>query len=697
MPPSTNDIRLVVIAEVQKALKELREFREETQDLNKVGSRVDRGFTAAGKAMRFFASALAIRETADMAIEAAKLADNARDLRSTLNRLAAKEGADSIKLMKDLREATAGTVSEVDLMKKATLGKFLGIDLKNIPTLLEFARLRARETGEDVNFLVDSIVRGIGRKSILILDNLGLSMNDLRRETEAMLREQNRWTGELSESVVQLNFQEAAIRAARKGIEESTVSTGKSADQLARLNAEWQNLQVILGILFTGPVADGLEFINELFEKLGLNIDVALAEGLEKGLVTAEQDLKEVNEQLAEVNKQLKDIGDAPAAAAGDFLPPVLGDLLGETPAQAKLRLENRRKTLEQDKEIFEDYIKDIREIIARDAPDPEIPRTEIDPAEVARQKQIADLIAKLRLEAAVRGARNEFEARRIEIDAQFEREKALLAGHQEGLEQLELTHQERLADLRQDIAERQTKLLQEQQERELELKLEAQRKSLRILEEEFERHRQLNRELLSELEQPLTRFISGMLDSASTARQVWNQLFSDLKASITRFLASQAVKGLLNFVANAFLPGAGNLFGGIIGNIFFKGAQHGEHIPGSRSGQVRIVGENNTEEVIIPTRRFWDFVTGQFNLPDGFNISRIPAPQLPAPTNNTHTRVERHNTSSEKVVRVLLESIAPDQNRVVEYFVDVNRNILIPDNRFVDEFLTTKQSEFEQ
>lgn len=85
-------------------------------------------------------------------------------------------------LLNDLRTATKNTVSDLELMKNAVKAKNFEIPLKELGTLMEFARRRAKDTGENVDYLVDSIVTGIGRKSPLILDNLGISASALKDE-----------------------------------------------------------------------------------------------------------------------------------------------------------------------------------------------------------------------------------------------------------------------------------------------------------------------------------------------------------------------------------------------------------------------------------------------------------------------------------------------------------------------------------
>ena len=84
--------------------------------------------------------------------------------------------------LQGLRKATRGLVTDLELMKRTVMAGNLGIPIQEMGTLLEFATRRARETGESVDYLVNSIVIGIGRKSPRILDNLGISASRLSKE-----------------------------------------------------------------------------------------------------------------------------------------------------------------------------------------------------------------------------------------------------------------------------------------------------------------------------------------------------------------------------------------------------------------------------------------------------------------------------------------------------------------------------------
>lgn len=123
------------------------------------------------------AGAFAVREVASFALEVSKLAGEADGVEAAFNKL-----PNATRLMLDLKEATGNTVSELDLMKRTVQATNFGISLESLPKLLEFAAVRAQQTGQSVEYLVDSIVTGIGRKSPLILDNLGISATALKEK-----------------------------------------------------------------------------------------------------------------------------------------------------------------------------------------------------------------------------------------------------------------------------------------------------------------------------------------------------------------------------------------------------------------------------------------------------------------------------------------------------------------------------------
>ena len=133
-------------------------------------------------------------------------------------------------ILDELRAATKGTVNDFELMKATVQAKDFRIPLEDLGKYLQFAQLKAQQTGQSVDYMTNSIITGLGRQSTLILDNLGISA--------AEINEQIAKTGDFMKAVgVIVNEQ---LSAAGEGY----VSM---ADKIAQKNTELQNAQLKLG------------------------------------------------------------------------------------------------------------------------------------------------------------------------------------------------------------------------------------------------------------------------------------------------------------------------------------------------------------------------------------------------------------------------------------------------------------------
>jgi len=127
----------------------------------------------------FIAAAFATDKILAFGKEIFALASKAEGVTAAFKRLAPPG------LLDDLRKATLGTVDDFQLMQRAVQASNFKIPLDQLATYLQFATQRALETGQSVDYLVDSIITGLGRESVMILDNLGLSAASIRKEMEA--------------------------------------------------------------------------------------------------------------------------------------------------------------------------------------------------------------------------------------------------------------------------------------------------------------------------------------------------------------------------------------------------------------------------------------------------------------------------------------------------------------------------------
>nr|DAS24949.1 MAG TPA: tail tape measure protein [Caudoviricetes sp.] len=183
------------------------------------GNLLTKGAELAGSAVQKLTGS--ISETIDKSIELAESADGITH---------AFEKIGTADYLQELRTATKGTVSDIELMQAAVKAKDFRIPLEDLGKYLSFAQLKAQQTGQSLDYMVDSIVTGLGRQSPQILDNLGLSASEISEKTKE--------TGDFMKgvaSIVEKNLAEAG---------ETYIS---AADRAAQRTIELENAQLALG------------------------------------------------------------------------------------------------------------------------------------------------------------------------------------------------------------------------------------------------------------------------------------------------------------------------------------------------------------------------------------------------------------------------------------------------------------------
>lgn len=112
----------------------------------------------------------------DITAEGIEMAASADGVQRAFDKL------DDGQILNNLRKATKGTVTDLDLMKATVQAKDFRIPLEDLGKYLQFAQLKAQQTGQSVDYLTSSIITGLGRQSVMILDNLGLSAAEINEQ-----------------------------------------------------------------------------------------------------------------------------------------------------------------------------------------------------------------------------------------------------------------------------------------------------------------------------------------------------------------------------------------------------------------------------------------------------------------------------------------------------------------------------------
>ena len=156
---------------------DLKQFRSAMGNIDHSLKRLSGGFGALGGVIGASFAVDAIRQ---FATEAVELANQAEGVKVAFDRL------NDPQLLSKLQTATSGTVDDLKLMQVAVKAKNFRIPMDVLAKGLEFAQRRAQDTGESVDYMVDSFVTGLGRESVKILDNLGISTIELQEKTKEL-------------------------------------------------------------------------------------------------------------------------------------------------------------------------------------------------------------------------------------------------------------------------------------------------------------------------------------------------------------------------------------------------------------------------------------------------------------------------------------------------------------------------------
>lgn len=165
-----------------------------------------------------------ISKVASLAQESMEVAKQAEGIEIAFQRIN-KPG-----LLENLRKETHNTVNDMQLMQQAV--KFANFDLpvEQLGKLLAFAQQQAKDTGESLDYMVNSLVDGMTRQSPKILDNLGISAQKIKEKSAE--------TGDFVQGVIAI-------------IQERMEKTGDyvetAADRSAKANARVVNAQLELG------------------------------------------------------------------------------------------------------------------------------------------------------------------------------------------------------------------------------------------------------------------------------------------------------------------------------------------------------------------------------------------------------------------------------------------------------------------
>ncbi len=251
----------ILITATDKASGVLSNISKQTQSFS---SSIEDSFNALAKTSATVSATIVA--TSALVLKTASDTANGLDIERGFAR---NFGKDVVGNLDVLRDASKGTISDINLMQTANRAALLGIstNVDDLSALMVTARLRGKEMGLTTTQAFDDIVTGIGRGSPLILDNLGIKIPDaVKKQMESM--------DEAQKMQLLLNFamEDGATIAQQLGGDIETPS-----DKIAQLSTIVKNaynsmgkllLPVVLRVIEAGNKLAKSEFATRFVEKL---------------------------------------------------------------------------------------------------------------------------------------------------------------------------------------------------------------------------------------------------------------------------------------------------------------------------------------------------------------------------------------------------------------------------------------------
>lgn len=211
--------------------------------------------------------------------------------------------------MSRLRDASQGTINDMDLMLAANKASLLGVGagIDDLTKLMQVAQNRGQAMGLTTTQAFSDIVTGIGRMSPMILDNLGIVMN-----AEQTYGAYAATLGKSADALTDLEKKQALVNrvTAEAGETAATSATSHTALQAAK-----ENLRGEIGLVVDSFIAETgvVEGLTTAFR----NMAEAMREHADRtaSIADAQTDLDDIMASMAEAGLQQGQAGPFAALA----------------------------------------------------------------------------------------------------------------------------------------------------------------------------------------------------------------------------------------------------------------------------------------------------------------------------------------------------------------------------------------------
>jgi len=203
----------------------------------------------------------------------------AADAAPLANVKAAFEGisGDATAMLSALQAGSSGMVTNIDLMKSYNMAaQLVSKDFADqLPNAMQYLQKAAAATGESMDYMITSLVRGVGRMSPMILDNLGIqvSLSDAVERASEMFGVE---ADALSKTQQQAGMMAVVMEKLKANTAAMPEVVGTAAQQFAAFRVTMQNLKTDLGMALLPAMQAIMAVVGPLVTQFASGLTPAL-------------------------------------------------------------------------------------------------------------------------------------------------------------------------------------------------------------------------------------------------------------------------------------------------------------------------------------------------------------------------------------------------------------------------------------
>ena len=240
MAENVSDILIAIRADNKDMLAKMDASQKSINKLQNKGEQsanaMAASFTSAFKKI----AAVAIAKFSISAIkDMVKLAAGLDSVSQSFKSLASNADGGSKQLLKSIKKASAGTVSDLEIMRSSNMAiQLMGEEvMSQLPNMMEIARAAAKTQGVSVQKMYDDIIVASGRQSVQILDNLGISSATAKQYQAEYAASLGTTTDKLNDQQKAASFFYAVQKAGGELIKDVSSSTRTFGENLQVLDS----------------------------------------------------------------------------------------------------------------------------------------------------------------------------------------------------------------------------------------------------------------------------------------------------------------------------------------------------------------------------------------------------------------------------------------------------------------------------